>query len=159
LFGVSLGGIVVPEACAADPGFRACLVMESPMTKRALSEALGRPAMFITRPEIDMRSEGWPQAEIDRHLNGMGRAFALLRGDGYFVQIPGAYHANFGDTAFWSPLVTALGVTGPIDGLRCEEIIEAYQLAFFESHLRGLKSPLLAELPAAYRDAVFEARH
>ena len=31
VFGVSLGGMVTPEACHLEPRFRACLVMEAPM--------------------------------------------------------------------------------------------------------------------------------
>jgi pimeloyl-ACP methyl ester carboxylesterase len=159
LFGVSLGGIEVPEACLADAGFRVCMVMESPMTKRALTESLGQPTMFITRPAVDMRAEGWPEAEVDRHLIGMGQVFTDLRGDGFFLQIRGAFHANFGDTTFWSPLVTILGVAGPIDGARCEAIIEAYQLAFFDNYLRGSNSQLLSRPATTFPEVVFKARH
>jgi pimeloyl-ACP methyl ester carboxylesterase len=159
LFGISLGGIEVPEACLADPGIRACMVMESPMTKRVLTKSLGQPTMFITRLAVDMRDEGWPQPEVDRHLSGMGQVFTNLRGDGFFLQITGAFHANFGDTTFWSPLVAKLGLTGPIDGARCEAIIEAYQLAFFDNYLRGSNSLLLTSSSTRFPEVVFQARH
>jgi predicted dienelactone hydrolase len=157
LFGVSLGGIEVAEACAADASFRACLVMESPMTKHTLAQRLVQPTMFITRRAQDMRKEGWPPIQVARHLNTMHLAYARLRGEGYFVQIAGAFHANFGDGAFLSPLTRLLDVTGPIDGKRCEQIIEAYQRAFFDTYLRGYHAPLLAGPSAKYPEVSFHS--
>ena len=41
-FGISLGGIVVGEACRSDPRLRACLVMDAPMSTDVVRAGLGR---------------------------------------------------------------------------------------------------------------------
>ncbi len=73
----------------------------------------------------------------------MRAAFDGFDGPGYFVNVPGMFHANFMDFPRWSPLFRWLGVTGSIDGARGHEIVNAYALAFFDRHLRGVAAPLL----------------
>jgi hypothetical protein len=47
IFGVSLGGIVSPEACHLEPCLRACLVMEAPMPADVVKASLHQPSMWI----------------------------------------------------------------------------------------------------------------
>ena len=103
-----------------------------------------------------MRLEGWSPADIDQHQTTMRAAFQSLRGSGYFVRIPGVFHANLTDAPYWSPLFQRLGVTGPIDEQRAHDIVNAYSLAFFDRHLRGSPASLLDGPPAAYPEVLFE---
>jgi len=156
IFGVSLGGIVGAEACRLEPRLRACLVMDAPMPADVVRAGLQQPSMWITRDAATMQLEGWPQADIDQHQSTMRAVFDGLPGDGYFVRVPGMFHANLTDIPYWSPLFSMLGVTGPIDGERAHSIVNAYSVAFFDRHLKGRTTPLLDALAGQYPDVLVE---
>jgi hypothetical protein len=98
-FGVSLGGIVVGDACLREPRLRACLVMDAPMSSDVVQAGLSQPSMWITRDAETMRLErqragGWPEEEIAAHLMTMRAVYQHLRGAGYFVQVAGMFHSR-----------------------------------------------------------------
>jgi len=158
VFGISLGGIVVGEACRLDRRLRACLVMDAPMPAEVVQAGLKQPSMWITRDAKTMQLEGWPQAEIDEHQTTMPAVFASLAGDGYFERVPGMSHANLTDIPYWSLLWSWMGVTGPIAGQRAHNIINAYSLAFFDRYLKSHSAVLLDGLAQQYPEVLFEAR-
>ena len=162
-FGVSLGGIVVGEACLHDPRIKACLMMDAPMAMEVVASGLAKPSMWITRDAASMRLErqragGWSEAEIEAHQTSMHAVYAALPGAGYFVQVPGTFHSNFMDVPNWTPLASWLNLAGPIDGQRAHDIINAYSLAFFDRHLLGRPAKLLDGPAERYREVLFEAR-
>lgn len=162
-FGVSLGGIVVGEACRRDSRLRACLVMDAAMSTDVVNAGLRQPGMWITRDAASMRLErqragGWPEAQIQAHQTSMRAVFEGLTGDGYFVRVPGMFHSNFTDIAIWTPLAQRLGLAGPIDPQRAHAIINAYSLAFFDRHLQGRPAPLLDGPATLYPEAQLESR-
>jgi pimeloyl-ACP methyl ester carboxylesterase len=59
IFGVSLGGIVVAEACRTERRLRACLVMDAPMSASIMLDGLQQPSMWLTRDAQTMRNENW----------------------------------------------------------------------------------------------------
>ncbi len=73
----------------------------------------------------------------------MKAAYAALPGDGYYIDMPTMFHINFTDAPYWSPILSQVGMTGPIDGQRGFDIVNAYSVAFFDKELRGKPSPLL----------------
>jgi Platelet-activating factor acetylhydrolase, isoform II len=158
VFGPSLGGIVGSEACRLEPRLRACLVMDAPMPADVVKAGLQQPGMWITRDAKTMQLEGWTQADIEQHQTTMRAVFESLPGDGYFVQVPGMFHANLTDIPYWSPLFSKLGVTGPIDGQRAHNIVNAYSLAFFDRHLKGRPTPVLLGPVEQYPEVLFETR-
>lgn len=158
VFGVSIGGIVAGEACRTEPRLRTCLVMDAPMTADVVKAGLPQPVMWITRDAANMQAEGWSQADIDQHQATMGAAFEGVQGAGYFVRMPGTFHANLTDAPFLSPLLGWLGVTGPIDPWRAHAIINAYTLAFFDQHLGGRPAPLLDGVIRPYPEVSLERR-
>ena len=128
-----------------------------------VQSGLPQPTMWITRDAETMRLErrragGWSEADIHEHQATMRAAFENLRGGGYFVQVPGMFHVNLTDIPYWSPLLSWLGVTGPIDGQRAHSIINAYSLAFFTRHLLGRPEALLDGLASQYLEVLFETR-
>ena len=162
-FGVSLGGIVVGEACRLDSRLRACLVMDAPMSIDVVKAGLQQPSMWITRDAASMRLErqragGWPDAEIEAHQTSMRAVYEGLSGAGYLVRVPGMFHSNFTDIASWTPLAPLLGFAGPIDERRAHDIINAYSLAFFDRHLLGRPAKLLDGPAKQYPEALFESR-
>ncbi len=158
IFGLSLGGEVSAEACRLEPRFRACLAMDVWMPPNVVEAGLWQPTMFITRDAGSMGLEGWSQADVDRTLSTMLAVFESLPGDGYFVRVPGMFHADFSDAPLLSPLTSWLGVTGPIDPQRARTIINAYELAFFDRHLKGQSEALLDGPSGQYPDVLFETR-
>jgi pimeloyl-ACP methyl ester carboxylesterase len=162
-FGVSLGGIVVGEACRREPRLRACLMMDAPMTTDVVKAGLRQPSMWITRDAASMRLErqragGWSEAEIEAHQVSMRAVYADLSGAGYFVRVPGMFHSNFTDIPRWTPMASVLGLAGPIGRQRAHDIVNAYSLAFFERHLGSRPTELLDGPAEQYPDAVFESR-
>ncbi len=108
-FGVSLGGIVVGEACRLEPRLKACIMMDAPMPIDVVQFGLSRPSMWMTRDVDSMRLErkrsgGWPENEINAHLTSMCAAYDGNKFDAYLLQLPGAFHSNFTDVPLWSPL-------------------------------------------------------
>jgi predicted dienelactone hydrolase len=161
IFGVSLGGIVVGDACRLDPRLQACLMLDAPMTTDVVVAGLQQPSMWITRDVETMRLErqragGWSEEEIHAHLSSMRAVYQSLQGAGYFVQVPGMFHSNYIDVPNWVPLAAQIGLTGPIDGQRAHDIVNAYSLAFFDQHLKGHTETLLLGPVGQYPDVRFE---
>jgi hypothetical protein len=156
VFGVSLGAMVAGEACHEDLRFSACLMMDAAMPADVVRSGLQQPGMWLTRPASDMRLErarsgGWSEKDIQQTLSTMQAVYTKARpGGSYYVSIPGMFHLNFTDTPYWSPFTSQLGLTGPIDGQRGFDIVNAYSLAFFDSALKDRPSPLLAGLSKQY---------
>lgn len=162
-FGVSLGGIVVAQACRLEPRLRACLMMDAPMPVDVVISGLQQPSMWITRNAEDMRLErqqagGWSETEILAHHTSMRAVYQSLPGAGYFVQVPGMFHANFTDVPAWSPWTTQMQLAGLIDGHRAHDIVNAYSLAFFDKHLSDQKAGQLDVPAALYPEVHFESR-
>jgi predicted dienelactone hydrolase len=162
-FGISLGGMDAAEACLKDSRLKACLIMDVWLPADVVNLGLRQPAMFITRDAGTMRLEhqrfvGWSENDIALTLNTMRAVYEGLPGDGYFVQIPGMFHVNFTDLPYWSPLMSQIGVTGPINAQRGFDIVNAYSLAFFDKELKGQSSALLDGLSHPYPEVSFEER-
>lgn len=157
-FGISLGGIIVGETCLLDLRFRACLVMDAPMPAILIGASLRQPTMWISRDSKTMQLEGWSQLEIEEHQTTMRAAFKNLKADGYFVQVKGMFHVNLTDVTLWSPLVSWLGVSGPIDRHRAHKIVNQYTLTFFNRHLNGQSQAQWSELNKEYSEVHFETR-
>jgi predicted dienelactone hydrolase len=162
-FGISLGGIVVGEACRIDPRLRTCLVVDAAMPSVVVKSGLQQPSMWITRDAASMRLErqkvgGWTEAQIEAHQTSMRAVYDGLPGAGYFVRVPGMFHVNFTDIARWTPLAAQLGLSGPINGLRAHDIVNAYSLAFFNRHLLGRPAGILEGPAKQYPEVLFESR-
>lgn len=161
-FGVSLGGIVVAEACSIELRLGACLMMDAPMPTEVINSGLIQPSMWITRDADTMRLErqragGWPEEEIEAHLTTMWAAFEASE-YGYFVQVPGTFHSNFTDVPKWFPLASQVGIAGPISPERAHAIINAYSLAFFDRHLKGETTERFAALRMEYAEVELTTR-
>jgi len=162
-FGISLGGMNAAEACSKDPRLKACLIMDVWMPADVVKAGLHQPSMFITRDADTMRLErqrsgGWTEKDIALTLSTMRTVYERLSGDGYYIEIPTMFHVNFTDLPYWSPITMQLGLTGPIDGQRGFEIVNAYSLAFFDKYLSAQPSPLLNEPSKHYPEVTIETR-
>jgi hypothetical protein len=143
VFGVSLGGIIVGEACRIDRRLRACLVMDAPMSSSVVHDGLRQPTMWIRRDAQTMQNEGWAPFDVDQHVRTMRAVFDKSTSAGYFIEISGMFHANLTDVPNFSPLLQRAGITGPIDPRRAHHIINSYTTAFFDRYLMGQPSTVL----------------
>ena len=152
-FGVSLGGMNAAEACLKDPRFKAGLIMDVWMPKDVVNSGLQQPIMFLTRDANSMGLEGWSEYDISLTVNTMKKVYEKLPGDGYYVEIPKMFHVNFTDIPYWSPAFSLINMTGPINGRRGFDIINAYSVAFFNKELKGQVSSLLNGPSKLYPEA------
>lgn len=163
IFGVSLGGTVVGEACRLERRLRACLVMDAPLTAAVVRAGLQQPTMWLSRDVETMEREGWSHAGargIDTLQNGMRTVFQNLPTDGYLVLVRGTFHLNYTDIPILSPPLTSLiRNIGPINFERAHRIINAYTVAFFDRHLKGLPVPLLDSPAEQYPEVLYEMHH
>ena len=149
VLGISLGAIVAGEASHRDERIKAALMMDAAMPADVVQAGLLQPCMWITRPAGDMRLErsrsgGWPEAAITETLTTMRAVFDKhVSGSAYYLDMPGMFHVNFTDAPFWSPLTSRLGLTGPVNGRRMWDAVNAYSVAFFDRYLKGRQEPLL----------------
>jgi predicted dienelactone hydrolase len=159
--GHSLGAVVGGEACRLDHRLRAGLLEDAFMPADVVRAGLRQPIMFITRDAETMRLErrlagGWSEKDISETLSTMRAVFESLRGDGYYVQVPGMFHLDMTDAPLVSPEVTRLGLSGPIGGQRARAIVNAYSLAFFDRHLKGRPAALLDRPAEQYPEVILE---
>ena len=160
LIGMSMGAVVGGEACRVERRLRAGLLMEAFMPAEVVRAGLQQPIMWITRDADTMRLErrrsgGWPESDIHEHLTTMRSVYERLPGDGYYVQVPGMFHADMTDVPLWSPAASRFG---PIGVQRAHRIVNAYSLAFFDRHLKGRPAALLDGPAAQYPEVLFETR-
>jgi hypothetical protein len=158
MLGLSLGGEITAEACRRDPRLKACLIMDVWMPADVVKAGLLQPTMWITRDARTMGLEGWSQAVTDETLGTMRKVYDGLPGDGYFVRVPGMFHEDFSDAPLFSPFTRWLGISGPINARRGFAIVSAYELAFFDRHLKGTSEELLNGPAKAFPEVHFETR-
>jgi predicted dienelactone hydrolase len=159
MFGVSLGGAVTGAACAADPRLSACLPVDVFLPADVVEAGLRRPVMWITRDAATMRQEGWSESDVEETHRTMRAVYDRLPGRGYIVIVPGMYHVDFSDFPLFAPAIgKPLGLSGPLDAGRARTIPDAYALAFFDRHLKGLPAPLLDGPSERFPEVRFESR-
>ena len=158
IFGVSLGGIVVGEACHLDRRLRACLIMDAPMSSSVVHDGLQQPCMWISRNADTMRNEGWTPFDVDQHVRTMRQVFDRSNKDAYFIEVAGLFHANLTDIPYFSPLLQRAGIIGTIDPERAHKIISTYTTAFFDRYLAGPPSTVLDVGGERFREVKLETR-
>jgi hypothetical protein len=160
LFGMSMGAVVGGEACRLEPRLRAGLLMDAMMPAEVVRDGLRQPIMWITRDADTMRLErrrtgGWAEPVIHETLTTMRAVYERLPGDGYYVQVPGVFHADMTDVPL---LASRVGLSGPVGVQRAHQIVNAYSLAFFDRHLKGRPAALLDGPAEQYPEVRFETR-
>lgn len=156
VFGMSLGGYIGPEACRLDGRFKACLAVDSGKSGIVAAEGLAQPTMLISRDAAVMREErskagGWPEAEIEQTIASQRTLFEHNRADAYYVTMNGMYHVNWTDAPVWSPLVSWLGLAGPIDPYRGFAATNACTLSFFDHYLKLGSQAVVCDQPEVTR--------
>jgi hypothetical protein len=76
----------------------------------------------------------------------------------YSMSVTGSKHLNFTDLSIWSPVMKHMSAFGKIDGEKMLKIMNAYTVAFFNKHLKGIDSPLLNGPSPDFPEVILKAR-
>lgn len=160
VFGVSLGGIVAAEAVAKDNRIKACLIMESRISKNVMKKGLQIPTMIMTRDAETMRLErkksgGWTEKDIETHQYTMKNIYDRLPSAGYFIQIPKMFHVDFLDTPLWFPFGKYMGLTGQRKTKEVHQIINRLSVAFFDRELKRTSDEFLNHAHEKYPEIIY----
>jgi hypothetical protein len=68
------------------------------------------------------------------------------------------YHIDLTDLDLLSPIFPTIGFNGPIGSQRAHDIVNAYSVAFFDKHLKGVATALLDGPAKPYPEVLFETR-
>jgi dienelactone hydrolase len=146
--GHSTGGGATVQVCALDLRCKAGLGMDAwlvPVADTVIENGPQQPFLFLY-------SELWPKpknmALYERLYGTMGSPVARFT-------ITGTAHYDFTDLPALSPLAPYIGLKGPLNGSRVQEIIDTYTLAFFDSVLKGEPSILLSGNSEIYSEVIF----
>jgi dienelactone hydrolase len=170
VIGFSFGGSIAAQARVQDIRFKAAINLDGwhfadavsgvkPPYLYILCDQTRYPSVEEIAPSAPPNSRGEAllnKREFDETLAAMSHI------GGFLVFVAGAHHFNLSDQAFQGSLLRRLltgtvlhrpGGLGPIDPERGYEIVAAYTTAFFESSLKGQRSPLLDGTVAPFPEA------
>ncbi len=145
VFGMSFGGTVATDVCLTDSRCRAGINLDG--LQYGLSAS---PASALKVPFMFMTSE--PAGLVNEPV------FQRAQSDAWYVTVKGSAHFNYSDFSLISPLFSKLGMLGPIEGRRMEQIMNAYIRAFFDRHLAGRDSLLLKGASSDYPEVTLQTR-
>ena len=149
VFGHSTGGGATIQFCSTDARCTAGLTLDAfmrPVGLKALDQGTQQPFFY-------MFSELWP---FERNTELFDRYYGHVDPTNRVVTILGADHYDFSDLPALSPLAPQLGLKGPINGARVQQIIDTYVLAFFDQQFKGIPSPLFSGPQADYPEVRYD---
>jgi dienelactone hydrolase len=156
-FGFSLGGSTAAEAGTFDPRVVAAANLDGWLFGRAAFGALDKPYLIILA-----ENAVFPAPCQLQSLNPNTRFEAVLdardlreevrlanRPGGYGFRVLESFHENFSDQIFKRRFSKSWLLTNPY---RVKSIRDAYLLAFFDTYVRNMRSPLLTQSPSPFRE-------
>jgi hypothetical protein len=149
VFGHSTGGGATIQFCGTDSRCKAGLTLDAfmrPVSPDVLDNGTKQPFFY-------MFSELWP---FHRNTELFNRYYDHVDRSNHMVTLLGADHYDFSDLPAISPLAPQLGLKGPINGMRVQQIIDAYVLAFFDQQFKGIPSTLFDGPQAAYPEIRYD---
>jgi predicted dienelactone hydrolase len=150
-FGHSFGGATAAQVCQLDRRCKAGIDLDGALFGPVVQTGLEKPFMVIQsdRGSCSMFSCRSFQNEVQAILR------PVPSNERCHLSIKGTQHFNFSDYAVYFSPARALGLLGPIDGVRGLQITRAYVLAFFNTFLNQIPSPLLQGPASAYPEVQF----
>ena len=134
VFGMSYGGAAAGEFCKIDKRCAAGVNLDGTQFGRHWNQAVSAPFLMLYNEE---------------HQGGNDFAYLPATHELWDYGVKGATHFDFTDFGYAWPLFKTLGYTGPIDGMRMIDIVNAVVLTFFDHSLRGKPIPAewLTDIP------------
>jgi predicted dienelactone hydrolase len=151
VFGMSFGGATAVQLLYEDDRVKAAISMDGGVI---IGEFIDRP---LNKPYMYMSSE--PALSLGK-LNQTVFDYIMDRSDAavYSMSVTGSKHLNFTDLSIWSPVMKHMSAFGKIDGEKMLKIMNAYTVAFFNKHLKGIDSPLLNGPSPDFPEVILKAR-
>ena len=149
VFGHSTGGGATIQFCGTDPRCKVGLTLDAfmrPVGLDVLEHSTQQPFFYLF-------SEYWP---FERNTELFNRYYSHVNPTNHVITILGSDHYDFSDLPALSPLAPQLGLKGPINGERVQNIINTYVLAFFDQQLKNIPTALLEGPQAAYPDVRYD---
>ncbi len=152
VFGHSFGGATAAQVCQMDSRCKAGIDLDGALFGPVMKTGLDKPFMVIESGQCSTPStSGCPSFE-----SGVQDVLRTVpSSERYHLSIKGTQHFNFSDYAVIFSPARALGDLGSIDGVRGLQITRAYVLAFFDTFLNHLSSPLLQGPASSYPEVQF----
>ena len=141
VFGMSMGGIASNLICIRDKRCSACINIDGGLYGELLETTCPVPVSFMNSE----RYAGYEELFL-------GRAGA----GGCCVTIEGSGHMNFSDLPFFT---SSLPLVGTIEQPRMQLIQDSYIRAFFDEHLKGIDSNLLAGPSEAFPEVIIHVKN
>lgn len=163
MMGHSFGGATAYHVVLTDERIKAGINMDgTQFDKYDGKTVMKKPFLFLESADFkvsaDKLRQGEIQSEVGRRIvsNELALMEAAAKYHGKALYVERSEHYNFTDLQFYSPLVKLTGLTGELDGLRGAEIVNAYVLDFFDTHLKGSRPNLLNGPNPAYPEVKFD---
>ncbi len=145
VFGMSYGGATAGEFCRQDTRCKAVLNIDGGQYGGLVNDSLVVPFMIMASSQA--RAVHGPVLE-------------LTRGPAYLITVPETTHMGLTDLTIAAPhLFRWIGLTGKLDPDRRQSIMTAYTLGFFDTYLKGMRSPLLDGSSAQFSDVAVVRRN
>jgi dienelactone hydrolase len=156
-FGFSFGGATAAEAGTFDPRVVAVANLDGDLFGSAAFGALDKPYLIILSgnavfPAPRQLQSPNPNTRFEAVLDARDlREEVRLanRPGGYGFRVLESFHENFSDQVFERRFSMAWLLTNPY---RVKSIRDAYLLAFFDTYVRNMPSPLLTQSPSPFRE-------
>ncbi len=126
-FGHSFGGATALEVCRIDTRCRAAVNMDGGLYGTIVTEPAVRPLLLMSSAESNQYFE--PVEQWTRMIENANAG-------AYWLELPGSTHFSFTITQLLSPILAPKDFD-PRAGLR---IVDTYLRAFFDLHLRGVRT-------------------
>lgn len=175
IYGYSLGGATAAKVLAEDHRFQAGVNLDGGLFGDVANASLTQPFMILNNEAFGQGTSSSPE---ENQFNLLQQFFVEnLQNDGYEVTILGTEHNSFNDLSLLLPLLINSGIElgeleeianfgndgsndnfEPIDPQLASQIINDYNLAFFDRYLNDESSSLLAEdMLSIYPEVIFQA--
>jgi len=133
-FGHSFGGATALEVCRVDPRCRGSVDLDGGLYGGSETHPAIRPLLLMTSADSSLDTEA---------VQGWNALVQSATAGAYWLELPHSNHLSFTFSQLLSPLLAPPGFD-PREGLA---IVDTYLRAFFETHLRGMDTPLLGPAP------------
>jgi len=144
LLGHSTGGGAAIKVACMDSRVKAIIGLDpwvEAFPKKLVDNEIQSPYLFL-------RSEEWKDQSNDKNL------LKILKNNnrGELYQIMGTTHVDFTMIHLYSPITSAVRLTGSLERDRFEEIQEAFVLGFFSEHLKKEKKEGMNFIEEKYQE-------
>ncbi len=133
IMGMSMGGFTALHSLYGDDRFKAGVNLDGYNYQSINHPEVAKPMLYF-----DSDQHFLPKSLHKRIIENLGHS------PGYLLKVSSAQHFNFSDVGLFAYRLYSLsGQLGEVEPLRMASIIDAYVLAFFNKHLKGMTEPLL----------------